>query len=233
MKNMQKTHHDKVSDWLPENRPRERLLGLGADSLSDAELLSVLLGSGTARKNVLTLSQDLLKSAGGLRRLLNGSAAFLSAQHGMGQAKISVLISVREILKRYLREGMTGRSFVREPQAVLDFLMCELRDRPQECFKVLLLDQANQILGEKTLFEGTVNQTVIYPRDVIKYALDHFAAGMILVHNHPSGNCEPSRDDRELTRKMASLGGEMSIKVLDHLIIGENKYYSFRENGLL
>lgn len=233
MNNMHNQTPHRISDWLPENRPRERLLRLGAASLSDAELLSVLLGSGTARKNVLALSQDLLKSAGGLRRLLNGSAAFLRAQHGIGNAKISVLLSVREILTRYLREGLTGRSAVSEPQAVVDFLMCELRDRPQECFKVLLLDQANQILGEKTLFEGTVNQTVIYPRDVIKYALEHFAAGMILVHNHPSGKCEPSLDDRELTRKLASIGGEMSIKVLDHLIIGENKYYSFRENGLL
>lgn len=221
------------SRWLSGNGPRERLLCKGPQYLSDAELLALILRSGTRKSSVLEMSQSLLNSAGGFRGILNGPADFFRSQHGLGDAKIAALLSLAEILNRALRESMLGQSYVSEPQAVLDFLSFELRDKKRECFKVLLLDSANRVIHEKTLFEGTVNQTTVYTREIIKYALDHHAVALILVHNHPSGVCKPSQDDKTLTSKVARSCADMTLKVLDHLIIGDNRYYSFKENGLI
>ena len=222
-----------IKSWPVSERPREKMLQGGVSILSDAELLAVLLRSGNHGKDVLTLARDLLSEAGGIRGLFNLESHRLSAVKGLGPAKVAALLAVMEIARRCLKENVLGRSYVKEPQAVLDYLSFELRDQKKEFFKVLFLDKANCILDSKTLFAGTVDQTAVHPREIVAEAIGRHATALVLVHNHPSGRVEPSHEDRQLTAKLASVCGELSIKVLDHLIIGDNRFFSFREHGLL
>lgn len=223
----------KVKDWPQNEKPREKLVMLGAASLSDAELLALLLRSGIRGKDAVALGRELLASHGGFRGLLSQEWRSLNHIRGLGPAKAASLVAVTEISRRYLREEISGRSFIKEPQCVLNYLTAELRDRKVELFKVLFLNKASRILGEKTLFAGTIDQTAVHPREIIREALERNAASLVLVHNHPSGRPEPSREDRELTNRLNMVCKDMSIRILDHLIIADNAFFSFREHGLL
>lgn len=222
-----------IKSWPEAERPRERLIEHGVQSLSDAELLAILLRSGIQGKDAITLARELLSRFGGLRGLLAVGWPELKPIKGLGQAKITTFLAATEIARRQLRQELVGKNFIRDPQSVLDYLYSSLRDKKREVFKVLFLNKTNRIIDEQDLFEGTVDETAIHPREVVKAALERQATGLILIHNHPSGRVEPSVEDREITRKLEAACAAVSIKVLDHIIVGDNQYFSFSEQGLL
>jgi DNA repair protein RadC len=222
-----------IQEWPEGERPREKLLQKGTESLSDAELLAVLLGQGTRGQDVVSFSRNLLLQFGGLRGILAQQPASFRKVKGLGLAKICMIFAVREIGLRQLREKMIGQNFVRSPQAVTDYLTTALRDQKREIFKVLFLDKALRILGERDLFYGTIDEAAVHPREIIKAALEFHASSLVLVHNHPSGKVEPSREDYEITQKIKAACQTVSIRVLDHIIIGENQYFSFSERNSL
>ena len=222
-----------IKSWPQGERPRERLLKGGAPSLTDAELLALLLRSGVKGCDAVTLARELLREFGGLRGLLSGDIQKLLKIKGLGPAKASSLLASIEIAKRQLHEQMTGRNVIRDPESVAQYLMATLRDKKREVFKVLFLNKANEIIADKDLFEGTLDESPVYPREILKAALDCYASAVILVHNHPSGNSAPSSEDRSITRKISECLATCSIKVLDHLIIGRGEPFSFRSAGLI
>ncbi len=226
-------HFPAVRSWLPSERPRERMLNQGISALSDAELLAILLRTGVAGCDVLDLSRQILSRFKGWRGIAGASLHDLSKVKGLGLAKSSVLLAVMEIAKRQLREEVLGKNVIKDPDSVIQYLYACLRDKKREVFKVLFLSKANQVLDEKDLFHGTVDQAAVHPREVVREALEHHAASIILVHNHPSGRVQPSAEDREITRKIQAACEVVSIKVLDHIIIGDNQYFSFSEYKLL
>lgn len=222
-----------IRDWPEGERPREKLFQKGAESLSDAELLAVLLGQGVRGRDVVSFSRDLLLQFGGLRGVFIQQPDALVQVKGLGVAKTAMLSAVREIGLRQLREKMIGRNFVRSPQAVTDYLTASLRDQKREIFKVLFLDKALRILGERDLFFGTIDEAAVHPREIVKAALEFHASSLVLVHNHPSGKVEPSREDYEITQKIKAACQTVSIRILDHIIVGENQYFSFSERNSL
>ena len=212
--------------------PREKIMRLGAKNLSNTELFAILLSSGTRKNSVFDLSRQLLKQQGSIRGVLSADSKVLNGIHGFGPAKTALILAVKEICCRYLREDIFRGSFIEDPQGVYDFLKMDLGENKREFFKVILLNRGNQVIHEATLFEGSVSQAAVHPREVIKYALDHYASALILVHNHPSGQLIPSGNDIALTKKMHQLCQAMQLDLLDHLIIGKNKIYSFKEHGI-
>ncbi|MBI4550333.1 MAG: DNA repair protein RadC [Candidatus Omnitrophica bacterium] len=222
-----------IKSWPESERPRERLIKQGVRALSDAELLSILLRTGIPGKDALQLARELLKEHGGWRGLLALGAEDLGRVRGLGPSKAAALLAVAEIAKRQLREDLIGRHFIRDPRSIVDYLYGSLRDCKKEVFKVLFLNKANRILAERDLFEGTVDETAVHVREVVRAALQCHATALVLVHNHPSGRTEPSRDDRLITAKIADACATVAIKVLDHIIVGDNQYFSFREQQQL
>ena len=223
-----------IREWPEGERPREKLMQKGAEALSDAELLAVLFGHGTRGQDVVSFSRNLLLQFGGLRGILVQQAAVLGKVKGLGLAKTAMLFAVREIGLRQLREKMMGQNFIRSPQAVTDYLTAALRDQKREIFKVLFLDKALKILGDKDLFFGTIDEAAVYPREIVREALlVKNASSVVLCHQHPSGKVEPSREDYEITQKIKAACQTVSIRVLDHIIIGENQYFSFSERSQL
>lgn len=214
-------------------RPRERLLAEGAKVLSDAELLAVLLRNGIKGKGAVVLGRELLAKHGGLRGFLSLEPKALKGEKGLGQAKVATLLAANEITRRALRQEMIGKNVVRDPETVIQYLYATMRDRKKEVFKVLFLNKSNQIIDEADLFEGTVDEAAVHPRELVKAALDRHATAIILVHNHPSGRTEPSPQDRQITTKLQSACASLGIKILDHIIVGDNQYFSFNERGLL
>lgn len=222
-----------IRSWPDAERPRERLMQGKAAHLSEAELIAVLLRCGSRGKDAVSLARELLNRFGGVRGLLNAGADVLNKIPGLGHAKSASLLAAAELTRRYLYENLPGRDVMRDPQVVVDYLYAALRDRKREVFKVLFLDKANRISGELDLFHGTIDEAAVHPREVVKSALDVSASAVILVHNHPSGRVEPSTEDRSLTEKISAACATVSIRVLDHIIVGDNRYFSFRESGLL
>ncbi|HXV27619.1 MAG TPA: DNA repair protein RadC, partial [bacterium] len=201
--------------------------------LSDAELIALLLRNGVRGKDALGLARELLAEFGGIRGLFAVESKRLKTVKGLGPAKISSLLAVSEIGRRRLREEITGKPFLRDPQTVMSYLYASLRDKKKEVFKVLFLNKANCVVNDQDLFEGTLDETAVHLREIIKASLDHHASALILVHNHPSGRIEPSREDIEITRKIQNACQSVGIRILDHLIVGDNQYYSFSEQHLL
>jgi DNA repair protein RadC len=222
-----------IREWPEAERPREKLLEKGAEALSDAELLAVLFGHGIRGQDAVSFSRNLLLQFGGLRGVLTQQASSFEKVKGLGMAKTAMLFAVREIGLRQLREKMIGQNFVRSPQAVTDYLTAALRDQKREIFKVLFLDKGLRILGERDLFFGTIDEAAVHPREIVKAALEFHASSLVLVHNHPSGKVEPSREDYEITQKIKAACQTVSIRVLDHIIVGENQYFSFSERNSL
>ncbi len=222
-----------ITDWPREDRPREKLLRKGVESLSDAELVAILLRTGVRGKSAVELARETLKRFGSLSALLAADVTALSASPGMGVAKSVQLQAVLEMAQRALRERLDRGPALSSPQAVRDYLRLRLQERPHEVFGVVFLDAQNRVLAVEELFRGTLTQTSIYPREVVKRALAHNAAAAIFAHNHPSGIAEPSRSDEALTVALRQALALIDVRVLDHFVIGGGTAMSFAERGLL
>jgi len=222
-----------ITDWPEGERPREKLLQRGATALSDAELLAIFLRVGVTGKSAVALARDLLTHFGSLTRLFHSSQAEFAAFPGMGPAKFAQLQAVLEMARRALGEAMAQGDALGSPGAVRDYLRLHLGGLPHEVFMALFLDAQNRVLAREELFRGTLTQTSVYPREVVKRALAHNAAGIILAHNHPSGVAEPSQADRWLTDQLKTALGLVDVKVLDHFIVAGSRGVSFAERGWL
>lgn len=223
-----------ITDWPVDERPRERLLAHGAEVLSDAELLALFLRVGVRGKSAVDLARDLLGRFGSLSALCTASVDDFSTIPGMGPAKYAQLQAVLELARRALSEEMASRDVLDSPRAVRDWLRLKLAGLPHEVFLVLLLDAQNRVIASEELFRGTLAQTSVYPREVVKLALLRNAAAVILAHNHPSGVGEPSHADQLLTRSLTQALALIDVRVLDHFIVaGTASPVSFAERGLL
>lgn len=222
-----------ITDWPEGERPREKLLQKGAAALSDAELLAIFLRTGVTGKSAVDLARELLTRFGNLTQLFATSEADFCAVHGMGQAKFVQLQAVLEMSRRALNEEMQRGDALNSPRAVRDYLQLLLGSRQQEVFVVLFLDTQHRVIATEELFHGTLGQTSVYPREVVKRALAHNAAAVILAHNHPSGVAEPSQADQHLTQALKQALALVDVRVLDHFIVAGGRMHSFAETGLL
>lgn len=223
-----------ITDWPENERPREKLLENGAHTLTDAELLALFLRVGIRGCTAVDLARGLLDHFGSITRLCNAPAQEFAAVPGMGLAKYAQLQAVMELARRALTEQMSERSLFDSPTAVRDWLQLHLGHLPHETFCILLLDARNRLIKAVDLFRGTLTQTSVYPREVVKLALAHNAAAVILAHNHPSGAAEPSNADEILTRTLRDALGLVDVRVLDHFVVpAHGKPLSFAERGLL
>jgi len=224
-----------IHDWPDAERPRERLLNRGAAALSDAELLAIFLRSGVRGKSAVDLARELLAAFdGNLARLAEATIDQLSGIRGIGPAKATQLQAALELSRRALQARLTERDLFSSPDAVRDWLRLKLGSLPHEIFGALWLDAQNRLIRYEELFRGTLSQTSVYPREVIKSALAHNAAAVILAHNHPSGLTQPSRADETLTTSLKQALAQVDVKVLDHFIVAGNAPpLSFAERGLL
>lgn len=222
-----------ITDWPQAERPREKLLARGPSALSDAELLAIFLRTGVAGKTAVDLARELLVEFGTLRELLGADRQRFCMAPGLGEAKFAQLQAVLEMGRRYLGESLQRGAALTSPEDTRRYLQARLRDRPYEVFCCLFLDIRHRVLAFEELFRGTLDGSAVYPREVVKRALLHNAAAVILAHNHPSGVAEPSRADQSLTASLESALQLVGVRVLDHLVIGDGEMVSFSERGLL
>lgn len=222
-----------ITDWPQAERPREKLLERGPEALSDAELLAIFLRTGVAGKTAVDVARGLLTEFGGLRPLLAAEREDLCATPGLGAAKYAQLMAALEIGRRHLGETLNRGTALGSSRDTRSYLQACLRDRSYEVFCVLYLDNRHRIIAFEELFQGTLNGTAVYPREVIKHALRHNAAAVIFAHNHPSGAAEPSRADEVLTLRLKEALALVDIQVLDHIVVGDGEMVSFSERGLL
>lgn len=213
-------------------RPREKLLAQGAQALADAELLAVLLRTGHAGQDVLGFSQSLIDRAGGLAGLLQRLPTGLAELPGLGPARRAELGAVMELARRTLGEGLRVKPVFDSPARVREFLQLELAEREHEVFMVLFLDAKHAMIAAEPLFRGTLTQTSVYPREVVKRALAHNAAAVVLAHNHPSGCAEPSPADAQITRVLRESLALVDVRVLDHFVVTRGTVTSLAERGL-
>lgn len=219
-----------ISDWPPAERPRERLLAHGAGTLSDAELLAVLLRTGLRGKSAVELGRDLLarfKNVAGL------FAADLAGVKGLGPAKRAQFEAARELARRSLKDELRAGDALTSPGAVRDYLRLAIADLPHEVFVCLWLDAQHRVIACQELFRGTLTQTSVYPREIVKAGLKANAAAVIFAHNHPSGAAQPSQADELLTRNLKEALALVDVKVLDHFVVAGRQALSFAERGLL
>jgi DNA repair protein RadC len=222
-----------ITDWPVQERPRERLLALGAGSLADAELLAILLRTGTKGKSAVDVARQLLGRFGSIAALLEAGFDNLRETPGLGSAKLAQLQAALELARRALKEEISSRDALSSPRAVRDYLRLLLSGREQEVFVVLLLDAQHRVIASEEMFRGTLTQTSVYPREVVKCALKHNCAAVIFAHNHPSGVAEPSHADELLTRSLKAALALVDVQVLDHFIVAGTRTMSFAERGLL
>lgn len=217
----------------PDARPREKLLARGPQALADAELLALLLRTGMAGTPVLQLVQNLLDQFGGWHGLLHAGVADLAKVKGLGPAKRAEIAAVLEIARRSLLQELAQRPVFDAPDAVKQFIRLKLAGLTHEVFAVLFLDAKHRLIEMEVMFRGSLTQTIVYPREVVKRGLALSAAAVILTHNHPSGVAEPSRSDELLTHNLTAALALVEIRVLDHLIVGAGEVISMAERGLL
>jgi DNA repair protein RadC len=222
-----------IKDWPADERPREKLLLRGANSLTDAELLAIFLRTGTQGKSAVDLSRDLLSEFGSLQALLSAEQARFCQSHGLGQAKYAQLQAVLEMARRHFQEILQRGNALTSPEITRAYLSAQLRGLSYEVFACLFLDNQHRVMVWEELFRGTIDGASVYPREVAKRALFHNAAAVIFAHNHPSGINEPSQADRHITDKLKQALGLFDIRVLDHFIVGDGAPYSFAEHGLI
>lgn len=222
----------KITDWPKEERPREKLMAHGPQALSEAELLGILIRTGTGKVTAVDLGHTILKEFSSLRNLTSRSIQELRQFKGLGNAKAVTLVAAFELGRRASRKQRDGAQ-IRSPEDVVQLYQAQLRDLKHEVFLVLLLDSANHLLREVKISEGILNSSLVHPREVFKPAIDEPAASIILIHNHPSGNPEPSSEDIQITRQMVEAGKIIGIPVHDHIIITAHAHTSFVERGLL
>ncbi len=223
----------KISRWPKKERPRERLLEHGPQFLTEAELLGILLGKGTMKKTAIDLSRELLERYESLRKLCSRAPSELTKVKGIGPAKAATLSAAFELSRRIQsQEGTAKGSFKRSSDVAHTYLPL-VRDLRKEVFKVVLLNRANRLIKDVTISEGTLEASIVHPRDVFREALLESAAGVILLHNHPSGNPAPSEEDLRVTKQLVEAGRLLGIKVYDHIIMAGEDYRSLADDGLL
>lgn len=216
-----------------EDGPRERLVALGPEALSDAELVALLLRTGDGRRDALALGAGLLHRHGGLAGLAAAAAPELAREEGMGPAKSATLVAALELGRRFAARRLRSGEAVRGPADLFRHFHPRLRDARHERFLLVLLDGRHRMLREVVISQGTLTASLVHPREVFRPALREAAAAVVLVHNHPSGDPTPSREDREITRRLAEAGELLGIPVLDHVVVAEGGYASLREAGVL
>ena len=221
-----------ITDWPAQERPREKLLLKGPGSLSDAELLAIFLRTGIKGKSAVDLARDLLSESGSLRALLTSDRQQFCRHKGLGDAKYVQLQAVLEMARRHLGEQLKRDTCLTSPQDTQRYLQSIMRDYPYEVFACLMLDNKHRVIAFRELFKGSINSASVYPREVVKQALADNAAAVILAHNHPSGIAEPSESDIQITRRLQQALQLVDIRVLDHLIIGD-EIVCFSERGLI
>jgi DNA repair protein RadC len=222
-----------ISDWPESERPRERLLKNGAESLTDAELLAIFLRTGIAGKSAVDLARELLRRFKGLTGLFAADHESFCETPGMGSAKYAQLQAVLEMARRALGETLKCGDILNSPKPVRDYLRLTLQGKKHEIFIAIFLDPQNRPTATEELFKGTLTQTSVFPREVVKRALYHNAAAVIFAHNHPSGRAEPSDADELLTQALKEALALVDVKVLDHFIVGDGSAVSFAERGLI
>ena len=222
-----------ITDWPEGERPREKLLQKGAASLSDAELQAIFLRTGVTGRSAVDLARELLTRFGNLTQLVAASESDFCETKGMGQAKYVQLQAILEMSRRALKEELQRGDALNSPRAVRDYLQLLLGGRQQEVFLVLFLDTQHRVIASEELFHGTLSQTSVYPREVVKRALAHNSASVILAHNHPSGVAEPSQSDQLLTGALKQALALVDVRVLDHFVVTVGQTLSFAEKGLI
>ncbi len=222
-----------ITDWPVDERPREKLLQRGPAALSDAELLAIFLRTGISGKTAVDLARELLDEFGGLRALLDANQQSFCRAKGLGMAKFVQLQATLEMGRRHLDERLRRGAALTSPQDTRRFLCARLRDYPHEVFAGLFLDNRHRVIRFEELFAGTIDGASVYPREVVKRALHHNAAAVIVAHNHPSGIAEPSLADHQITQRLRDALGLVDIRLLDHFVVGDGQVTSFAENGLL
>jgi DNA repair protein RadC len=224
-----------IKDWPEDERPREKLQKSGADSLSDAELLALILRSGdhASHQSAIDLGRNMLQTFGDLRRLSSATFSEICSVKGAGPAKAASVLAALSIARRVNTDRLENLERFTAPSQIFNHFHYRFRDRRREYFIALLLDGKNRIILEEQVSEGSLNQSIVHPREVFNRAVKESAAAVILVHNHPSGDPSPSREDREISRRLKEAGEILGIRVLDHIIIGDGAYVSFVEQGLL
>ncbi|KQT31577.1 MULTISPECIES: DNA repair protein RadC [unclassified Methylophilus] len=222
-----------ITDWPEQERPREKLLRAGAVALSDAELLAIFLRVGVVGKTAVDLARDLLQHFKSLNGIFSASMDEVQQVHGMGESKYCQLQAVLEMSKRALGETLQQVDSFSSPAQVKAYLQLQLSHLLREVFGILFLDAQNRLIAYETLFEGSLMQTSVYPREVVKRALELNAAAVILSHNHPGGSASPSRADQQLTQTLKESLNLVDVKVLDHVIVAGQDTFSFSERGLI
>lgn len=222
-----------ITDWPKEDRPREKLLANGEKRLTDAELIAIFLKTGTRGKTALDLAKDLLREFGSLKKLLRMPASVLVRQHGLGIAKYAALKAGVELGRRYFNALPSTGMLIRNSKMTGRFLVNRLGDYPNEVFACLFLDNRCRLICFEELFQGTINEANVYPREIIRRGLFHNAAKIILAHNHPSGIAVPSEADKTVTLVIRQALALVDICVIDHIIVGNGQHFSFADAGLI
>ena len=222
-----------VRHWPCELRPREKLLSDGASGLSDAELLAIIVRCGGRGSSAIALAQQLLVRFGSLRELSAAACSDFCLETGAGRTQWATLQAALEISRRSLKQALRQRALMHTPALVKEFLRLWLRDQPRECFAALFLDTQHQLIRAETLFQGTVSQTAVYPRELARRSLELNASALVVAHNHPSGLCEPSMADRALTAALRAALQPLDINLVHHLIVADANCFSFAEAGLI
>lgn len=219
--------------WPEGERPREKLLRLGAKSLTDAELLAIFFRTGIKGRNVLQLAKELLQQFDGIRGLLEGEPDLIMSAPGVGSAKFSQLMAALELSERYLHHAFVKGEAISDPCQTRKYLKSKLRNYEREVFACLYLDNQHRLINYEELFFGTIDGASVHPREVVKRCLAQNAAAVIFAHNHPSGLAEPSQADRRITDRLKSALMLVDVRVLDHMIVGESEVISFAERGII
>lgn len=222
-----------IRDIPQEERPRERMKQYGAENLSNTELLAILLRTGVRGQSVIRVAEEILQKAGSLKALLEMKLEELSAIRGVGEAKAIQIKAGLELGRRLSRQTLLDLPKIRSPKDAAEFMMDSLRYLHQEHFIALFLNTKNRVIGQETIFIGTLNSSIVHPREVFREGIRKSAASIILVHNHPSGDPQPSKEDIDVTRRLVECGRLLGIEVLDHLIIGDGTYISLKEKGYM
>jgi DNA repair protein RadC len=222
-----------VRDLPKPERPRERLQKIGAENLSAQELLALVIGRGIPKKSVMTIAQELIATFGNVNAISQATLEELCQIKGIGIAKAAQIKASFELAKRENLETDEENFDIKNPEAVCKLISATIKEKAKEHFKLILLNSRNKKIGISTISIGTLTTSLVHPREVFKEALAHSAASVILAHNHPSGDPEPSEDDLKITRKLVESGKILGVEVIDHIIVGKNSFYSFREKGLI
>ena len=228
------TNHTPISNWAEDDRPREKFAQKGRKSLSDAELLAILIGSGTHHESAVDLAKTILNHAhDNLAELSKMSITDLVAIRGIGQVRAITILASLELGRRRNESDVLIREKITRSRDAYEIFRSTMGDRPYEEFWIILLNKANKVLGKCNISEGGISGTVVDPRKIFKISIDHHASSIILGHNHPSGVVTPSEADTRITKKICDAGALLDVVVIDHLIIGDDSYYSFADEGAL